>query len=152
MTTTQFNFCRLTGIPEEIYQTILFECGYLYAENYCKHLPEGHKENHIRSLRSLSEYWNWWKTQWNIRTQEAFGITGIKQNESNLRPFEIEVLKEAFYDTHCENSYQNIYPNNLVMKALREKIYGNRNNTIKTYSIKGMERNRTRKSSVSVKL
>ncbi|TWP31259.1 hypothetical protein ETU08_01905 [Apibacter muscae] len=152
MTTTQSNFCRLTGMPEEIYQTILFECGCEFAENYCKYLPEEARENHIRVMLSLSQYWNWWKTQWNIRTQEAFGLTGIKENEPQLCPFEIEALKEAFYDTHCENSYRNIYPNNLVMKVLRQKIYGSRNNTLKSNSIKGMERNRTRKSSVSVEL
>lgn len=148
---TQYNFCRLTGITEETYQINLFESGCLYAENYWKNLlPEIEKQKTVKIMLSLTEYWSWWKTQWNIRTQEAFGITDIKEEEKKLYSFEIEALIEAFYDTHCENSYTYIYPNGLVMKALKQKIYGNRTISPKPKTIKRLERNRTRKSSASI--
>jgi hypothetical protein len=151
-TSTQINFCRLTGMSEEVYQTTLFECGYLYAKLYWLKKTLNNWQILAKTMRETKEYWSWWSTQWNIRTQEAFGICGIKENEVKLHSFEIDALKEAFYDTHCENSYLSIKPNNLVIKALKQKIYGSGNNTLKPNSIKGVERYRARKSGAPIEL
>lgn len=148
---TQTNFCRLTGITQEEYQNVLFESGYLYADSYwSKHLSDDWI-TFSKVMRETKEYWKWWATQWNIRTQEAFGVAGINENEKQISMEKSNALIEAFIETHSENSYENIYPNNLVMKSLKQKIYGS-NKTLIPNTIKGVERNRLRKSSISIKL
>lgn len=116
---TQTNFCRLTGITQEEYQNVLFESGYLYADSYwSKHLSDDWI-TFSKVMRETKEYWKWWATQWNIRTQEAFGVAGINENEKQISMEKSNALIEAFIETHSENSYENIYPNNLVMKSLK---------------------------------
>lgn len=151
-THTQINFCRLTKTSQEDYQTNLFETGCEFAENLGYTCPQKYKEEYIQILLSLPQYWKWWSTQWNIRTQEAFGVVGISENETHINSLEIDALNEAFASAHSLSSYQHIYPNNLVMKALKEKIQTHETTTLKSNTSKGMERNRIRRSRVSVEL
>jgi hypothetical protein len=131
-TITQYNFCHLTGITQEQYQTALFETGYLYAELYwSKNLPSNWQKL-ARIMRETKEYWKWWTTQWNIRTQEAFGIVGINENEKQISMDESDALFEAFMESHNLKSYEFIYPNKLVFIAFKEKLHENRfENTIR---------------------
>lgn len=126
LTNTQANFCRLTGITEEQYQTILFEYGCLYAETYWKNTLLQNSQKLSKIMLSLSQFWNWWQIQWNIRTQEAFGVVGIDETESVLSETEQCALIESFKDTHNLKTFTYIYPNQWVFKAFKEKLDGNK--------------------------
>lgn len=126
ITTTQINFCRLAEITEEQYQTFLFETGYRYTEWYWfENLPHNWQML-SKVMRETKEYWFWWATQWNIRTQEAFGVVGINENEKQISTDESDALLEAFLDSHKLKSFEWIYPNKLVFMAFNQKLYENR--------------------------
>lgn len=101
---TQSNFCRLTGITEEQYQTALFETGCLYAELYwSKNLPNGW-QMFAKVMRETKEYWKWWSTQWNIRTKEAFGIVGINENEKQISIDESDAFVKIYVEGYIANA------------------------------------------------
>lgn len=123
---TQYNFCNLTGITEDQYQAALFETGYLYAELYwSKNLPNGWQIL-AKVMRYTKEYWKWWCVQWDIRTQEAFSVVGISENEKKISIYESDALFDAFIDSHQLNSFDRIYPNKLVFMAINKKLYENK--------------------------
>ncbi|TWP23501.1 hypothetical protein ETU10_07195 [Apibacter muscae] len=122
MTATQINFCRLTRTTEEEYQTILFNSGCLFAEWYWTNgLPISWKEKAQRMMQT-KEYWRWWETMWNIKTQEAFGLVAIQENENIISQLEKKALLEAFVETHQLERFKHLYPDKLTFMAMDKKL------------------------------
>ena len=77
---------------QQIDKNIEFDLGIKFLELNYKHLYELMSRN--------KAFWNWFKIQWETRAKLTLDLLGIDPTETTLTIHELNVLLEAYRDTH----------------------------------------------------
>lgn len=91
------------------YDAILFEKGLEWLNNFWM---GNHKAAQTMSYSKI--FWNWWSTQWNVRSMQCIYGLGFDYHETKITPQEKVALIEAYVEAHNLQNTTRIYPSNTI--------------------------------------
>ena len=74
----------------------------------------------VQAMSRSKLFWNWWASQWRIRTEQCIYVTGFDLDETNISDCEKEALMDAYQTVHNIKNSRRIYPTNAMLKAMLE--------------------------------
>lgn len=107
---------RYVNITEEELFWLKVDTGLEYIDHYC---PLSTDEADKQTLKESRAFWEWWDQIWSIKDKQILE----RYNENAKKGFLSVAMPKEKYAEHHSAQKMSWYPNTVVRKTLRDKMF-----------------------------